>query len=80
MTDSGEAIVGVLADALNTDREILTRETELGSLETWDSMVALEVLIQLESELGVHMNLQNYNELRTVGQLIDLVEAELTRQ
>jgi acyl carrier protein len=80
VSDAGDAVIGVLADVLNTDRAALTSDTELGSLEDWDSMAALELLIQLESELRLKMNLQNYNELHTVGQLVDLVEAELARR
>lgn len=80
MSDAGDAVIGVLADVLNTDRAALNSDTELGSLKDWDSMAALELLIQLESELRVKMNLQNYNELRTVGQLIELVGAELVRR
>jgi acyl carrier protein len=80
VSDAGDAVIGVLADVLNTDRVALNSDTELGSLEDWDSMAALELLIQLESELRLKVNLQNYNELRTVGQLIELVEAELARR
>ena len=80
MSDAGDAVIGVLADVLNTDRAALNSDTEFGSLEDWDSMAALELLIQLESELRLKMNLQNYNELRTVGQLIELVEAQLAKR
>lgn len=80
MSDAGNVVIGVLADVLNTDRVALNRDTEFGSIEDWDSMAALELLIQLESELRLKMNLQNYNELRTVGQLIELVEAQLARR
>ncbi|HEX4703410.1 MAG TPA: acyl carrier protein [Pseudonocardiaceae bacterium] len=77
MSEVGEAVIGVLADVLDTEIAAVTPDTEFSSLEDWDSMAALEVLMQLESELQLQLNLRNYNELRTVGDLIGLAEAEL---
>jgi acyl carrier protein len=79
VSDVGGAVIEVLADVLEVPSANLNRDSELDSFDNWDSMAALEVLMQLESSLRLRLNLQNYNELRTVGELIDLAEAKQTR-
>lgn len=79
VSEVGGAVIDVLADVLEVPSADLNRDSELGSFDNWDSMAALEVLMQLESSLRLRLNLQNYNELRTVGELIDLAEAKQTR-
>jgi acyl carrier protein len=80
VSEAAEAVVGVLADVLETEPEELTPDAELASFGNWDSMAALEVLMQLESQFRLKLNLQNYNELRTVGELIGLAEAKLAKK
>jgi acyl carrier protein len=80
VSDVAEAIIGVLVDVLNAEPGSVTPDTAFAELANWDSMAALEVLVQIESDLQLQLSLLNYNELTTVNDLISLAEAELAKQ
>ena len=72
---ASDIVVGVLAEVLEVPADTLTADTAFGDLENWDSMAALETLVQLESRLGVRLDLRSYHAVRTIGELVELAEA-----
>ncbi|KAA2257091.1 acyl carrier protein [Solihabitans fulvus] len=74
MSDTQQAVVAVVADVLDMSEDDLHPDTEFSSLEDWDSMAALELLMQLESQLKVKLDLREFHTVRTVGELAALAK------
>jgi acyl carrier protein len=70
-----EAIVlDTLGEVLDESVRDLRAQPVLAAHD-WDSIASLEALAQLESRLGVTLDLRAYHGARTVDDLIDLVAA-----
>lgn len=62
-----------LAAVLNEDPANLTLESELESIEGWDSMGLLGVVALLDSLRDVPLDMDSLQEWQTVGDLVKLV-------
>ncbi|MCZ6868277.1 MAG: acyl carrier protein [Gammaproteobacteria bacterium] len=60
-----------MSEILNQPRDALDNEAELTSLVT-SSFVLVEMIIELQEELGVRFGQADMEEVSTVGQLVDL--------
>ena len=60
-----------MSEILNQPRDALANEAELTSLVT-SSFVLVEMIIELQEELGVRFGQADMEEVSTVGQLVDL--------
>lgn len=69
-----EKIRSYLAAQLDISEDDITRETTFESLGV-DSLDTVEMVMDLESELGVDLELEE--KLGTVGELVDFVESKL---
>lgn len=70
-----DVVSDVLADVLDMPADDLTPDTAFADLEKWDSMAALEVLVQIEDAIGSQLDMSAYHMVRTVGELVELVGA-----
>lgn len=75
VSEKSGVVIDVLAEVLEVPADTLTADTALGEVENWDSMAALETLTQLESRLGIRLDLRSYHTVRTVGDLVALAQA-----
>jgi len=75
VSEKSGVVIDVLAEVLEVPADTLTADTALGDQENWDSMAALETLTQLESRLGIRLDLRSYHTVRTVGDLVELAQA-----
>ena len=75
VSEKSGVVIDVLAEVLEVPADTLTADTALGEMENWDSMAALETLTQLESRLGIRLDLRSYHTARTVGDLVELAQA-----
>ena len=69
-----EKIRSYLAAQLDISPDEITRETTFESLGI-DSLDTVEMVMDLESELGVDLEMEE--KLNTVGELVDFVESRL---
>ena len=75
-----EAVVlNTLSGVLNESVGDLLGQPVL-AVHEWDSLASLEVLSQLESQLGVTLDLRTYHAARTVEDLIGLVTDAVASQ
>ena len=65
-------VLGILGDVLNETSDGLHREPILAA-HGWDSIASLEALAQLESQLGITLDLRTFHSARTVTDMVDLV-------
>lgn len=67
-------VLDILSDVLRKSVDEVQAEPALAA-HAWTSLASLEVLAQLENELGVVLDLRAFNAVRTVSALIELVLA-----
>jgi len=66
-------VLAVLEDVLGEPAASLRAQPVLAAHD-WNSVASLEVLAQLESRLGVVLDLRSYHGVRTLDDLVRLVE------
>lgn len=69
-----EKIAGMLANHFSIDASAITPETTFESLGI-DSLDTVELVMQLEEELGIEIELEQ--KLETVGELAKYVESKM---
>ena len=57
-----------LADVLQTDEE-LTFDTELESLEDWDSLAIMATIAFLDKKFGVKTVINDYKNIKTINDI-----------
>lgn len=70
-----ERIAEYTANTLDIDVEEITRDTTLKSLGL-DSLDVVEMIEDLENELGVEINLDR-QEITTMGEMADYIEEQV---
>lgn len=67
-----EKVVQIIAEARDMDPAEITRETSFEAMEL-DSLDVVEVIMAIEEGFGI--TIEGADELRTVGELVALVES-----
>ena len=70
-----DRIFDLVAEESDTPRETLDRETAL--MELGDSLTRVETVMELEDEFEVALGDDEVERVRTLGDLIDLVDAKV---
>jgi acyl carrier protein len=70
-----DRVFDLVAEESQTPRETLDRATVL--MEIGDSLMRVETVMQLEDEFEVVIPDTEYDGVRTLGELIDLVDAKV---
>jgi acyl carrier protein len=73
---SEQIVKQVIAELLDVDEEGLTAALPLASIEGWDSVNALRVLVYLERELGGALDFDQYMKAERLGDLMGLSQAK----
>lgn len=71
-----EQIKKVLVDAINVDEEAVTAEANLKDDLGIDSLAAVELALELETEFDVRIEDDELAKLETVQDIIDIIEAK----
>ncbi len=75
-----DGIRDVVGDVLGDDDIVITEETTAGSLDGWDSMAHVNIVIGIEKRFGLRFSAASLAKLRgegaSVGQIVDLIEAQ----
>lgn len=76
-TEVQQTVLTILSDVLRVPEDELRQQPVLASYQ-WDSLAMLEALAQLESSLGVSLDLRYYQQARTVEDLLALIAQSRT--
>ena len=66
-----------LAGILDVDPGALTPETELQTLEAWDSVSALATMVMIDEKLGTAIRPEKLTRASTVGDILAAVNSTL---
>lgn len=71
-----DRITAYLSEQFEIPREDLTQETTFESLHL-DSMDMVEMMMDMEEELGIDFDQEGKLEVQTIGELADYIEEKL---
>lgn len=74
MSARGDRVLDRAAEVLHRPRTMLSTDTELSQLAA-DSFVLVELVLELQDEFRVRFDHDDVQGLRTLGDVVDLVEA-----
>ena len=71
-----DKIINSLADALEMDTSGINLEDKFREYENYSSLTELSVLAMLDSDFGIEIEMKDFNNYKTVGDLVNLVSAK----
>lgn len=76
MTTDG-AIRKVLREVFDVDPAVIARATQLEDIPDWDSVSHVQLMLSVESTFGVTFTPQEIASVRTIADLVNLVDQRL---
>ena len=70
----------IAADIFNLPLNRVTRDTSPDSAQHWDSVQHLNFVLALEQSLGIILEPEDIDQIRSVGAAIDVAKAAMSRQ
>jgi len=70
----------IFRDVLQQPDLILARESSANTVEGWDSLSHVNLVWSVEHEFGVRFALGELQDLKNVGELVDLLQRKLEKK
>ena len=80
MSDIDQRVKQVAADVFGTSSDQITPDSSPQTIETWDSVQHLNLVLALESELGIRIDPEEIERMKTIGDVIALVREKVGEQ
>ena len=74
-----DQVAGVMGSLFGVDTEQIVLETTRESLDGWDSLNHINLILDLESHFGIHIAETDVPELTSVSKIISVIEKQLTQ-
>ena len=68
-----EEKITLIAETLDTDQNNIKPDTELKSIEEWDSMGVISTIAMLDRKFGKILSAEQIEELKTVQDILNLM-------
>lgn len=78
MEDARDQVFAIAADILAVSPSMLTEQSSPKSVESWDSIHHLNLVLALEERFALQFSPEEMDQMQTVGQIASLVESKLT--
>jgi acyl carrier protein len=72
-----EALQPIFRDVLDNPNLVITRESSASTVDDWDSLAHVNLVTVIEGQYKVKFALGELQDLKNVGDLIDLLQAKL---
>lgn len=69
-----EEFLNFMAEILETETESLTLETAQEDVETWDSLMQLRLVGEIEAKYGVMIPMDDISKIKTLGDFYQFVK------
>ncbi|HEV2578971.1 MAG TPA: acyl carrier protein [Acidobacteriaceae bacterium] len=73
-----EELQSIFRDILDQPNLVLTRESNASNVEDWDSLSHINLVMAIERRYGIKFALGELQELKNVGDMIDLIKTKLS--
>lgn len=77
MDPQWEKLQTVFQDVLEDDELEINAQTTAADVEGWDSLAHVTLMINVEKRFGVKFRSSDIARLKSVGELMDLINAQL---
>ena len=64
----------IFRDVLDQPGLVLSRESNANNVEDWDSLAHIQIITAVERHFGVKFALAELQDLKNVGDMVDLIE------
>lgn len=71
-----EKLFTALAEALEMEKSQINETDKFRDYETYSSLSELSVIAMLDSEFGIQIEMNEYNKLKTVGDLLQFIDSK----
>jgi len=71
-----EKLISALAEALEIDKGLVNPEDLFRDYEAYSSLTELSILAMLDSDFGIEIEMKDFNNFKTVEDLIRLVSVK----
>lgn len=68
-----DRVRGIAADVLQLDPASVTPDSSPQSVETWDSVQHLNLVLALEEQFGIQFEPEEMDRMKSIGAIADLV-------
>ena len=72
-----EQLQPIFQDVLDQPDLVITRQSDASSVEDWDSLAHVNIVTAIERRFKVRFALGELQELKNVGDMVDLIKAKL---
>jgi acyl carrier protein len=69
----------IFRDVLDDPKLVITRESSAQNVYGWDSLAHINLVTAVESEFRIHFALGELQDLKNVGDMVDLMALKLAR-
>ncbi|HXS06060.1 MAG TPA: acyl carrier protein [Rhizomicrobium sp.] len=74
-----DTLTDVFRKVLDDPAITLTPETTAEDVENWDSLNHVFIVVEVEQRFGIKFQAAEMEELKNVGELVDLIERRLAK-
>jgi acyl carrier protein len=64
----------IIRDVLDNPGLVITMETQANEVEDWDSVNHISIVVGIEQKFGIKFKTAEIEDLRNVGELVELIE------
>ena len=68
----------IASDTLNIPVDQMTAESSPETIEAWDSVQHLSLVLALEAQFGVQIDPEEIEEMRTIGAITEIIERRMS--
>jgi acyl carrier protein len=72
-----ERVRSIAADVLNIPASRITADSSTESVETWDSVQHLNLVLALEQEFSVQFDPEEIDQMNNIGRVAGIIESKL---
>ena len=76
-TEINDIIVNEIRKILENDTIEINADTVIQDIDEWDSLNNVDLEMTLETECGIDFEVGEFEELKTIGQMISTVEKKV---
>jgi acyl carrier protein len=77
MRDVLEELQPIFRDVLDQPDLAIGRDSNAQSVDGWDSLAHISLVSAIEQEFGIHIALGELQDLKNVGEMVDLINRKL---
>jgi acyl carrier protein len=70
----------IFRDVLDTPGLLLTRQSSALNVDGWDSLAHINLISAIEQQFGIRFALGELEELKNVGEMMDLMEQKFAKR